>query len=199
MTIHKGGIRTGCFSTTWPFAQLSVAPGQLVLKVLRSEEFSFFPGQVVCIDPIAGLPFVQRGIRITHTVRKYPETVVFLCLGDPDDLIARIRAEGFHPQGAREAMPERTHDFPVTGKAIAAAIAVWNIPLLFSRLGVASLFGAALLFAGSLVIRRSDRLQSFVLKPGRNLDEIGDVLLTVRWLTALLMLLFAVLMLTGIF
>ncbi len=197
--VCKGGVRIGCFHATWPFAQLSVAPGQLTITVLRSEVFSFFPGQVVAIDSVAGLPLIRRGIRMTHTIGEYPETVVFLCLSDPAELIARIRAEGFHPQGAHEAMPERLRELPVTGKAIAAAVAVWNVPLLFSRPGLASLFGAALLFAGSLAIRRSDRLQSFVLKPGRGVDEVRDVLMTVKCLTAALMLLFAVLMLSGLF
>jgi hypothetical protein len=178
---------------------LSVAPGQLVLRVAWSGEFSFFPGQVVRLDAVAGLPFVRRGIRITHTVGRYPETIVFLCPGNPGSLIARIRAEGFLPQGVPAEMPERVRDFPVTGKAIAAAVAVWNVPLLFSRPGVASLFGAALLFAGSSVIRRSAALRSFVLKPGRDIDEMRDVLMTVQWLTACLMLLFALLMLSGIF
>ncbi len=199
MVEHRGGVQIGCFHATWPFAHLTVEPGQLKIKVPWSGELSFFPGQVVRMERVGDLPFIHRGIRIVHTIGKYPETIIFRCFSDPGTVIGRIHDEGFQPQGAAEDMPRRRRDFPLTGKAIVAVIAIWNIPLLFARLGVASLLGVALLFAGALALSRSARLQSFVLKPGRNTDEIRDVLMVVKSVTAVLLVLFGLLMLTGIF
>ena len=73
----RGGARIGLANATWPFAQLQIAPEQLVLQVKFLGTFTFTPNQVIKVTPLGIIPFFGKGVRIFHRVAGYPDKIVF--------------------------------------------------------------------------------------------------------------------------
>jgi hypothetical protein len=155
---------------------------------------------------ITGGADVGWGIRIHHSVARYPERVIFYSFGNPDTLLNRIRYAGFQPKGSSLGTSSR-RGFPIRWQFLVIAIAAWNG--LFMLNGLIPARGAAppptfevrpfsLLALGSLFIisvatPRITALQRFILKEGRDVGEIRPLLSLLMLISAVILVVFGTL------
>ena len=170
----RGGAQIGWINASWPFGMLSVTPRSLTISSPFSRSYVFEPEQVVALEPCGRIPILQRGVRIVHANPRYPSRIVFVGFQSPERLIVRTRRAGFIPAGPDTRAPRRP-GLPIRGGVVLLLGAACGILLLLDRLlpGRPSLLLAlALLYAAASALPRSTRLQSWLLKPGRSVDEI---------------------------
>ncbi len=89
-----GGARLDMMNFTWPFAQLYVEKGLLILTVnflFWRKEYSFLKGDNILIEPFYSLPIIGRGIKIHHQIKGYPHEVIFWVFDDPEKVAAKIK------------------------------------------------------------------------------------------------------------
>lgn len=169
-----GGASVGEMRLPRPLANLSVNYNQLTLNVFLLAKYKFHPQQIVSLEKTWG------GIRIRHTIAEYPANIVFLSK-NTQSLFDRIKQAGFLPAARAEDFPRRDGS-PVYWQVVVLAIVLWNIFLLvcanYSYLNLPiSYLGFPFLFVLliSLLIERSRFIQSFFLKPKRNIKEVAPV------------------------
>jgi len=94
--VLRGGARIGLANATWPFAQLHISTGRLVLQVTFFGSYSFMLKQVIRVAPFGLIPFFGKGVRIFHRVADYPDKLVFwyLC-ANPQLVVAKIAVNGY--------------------------------------------------------------------------------------------------------
>lgn len=83
------------WNATWPLAKLSAGKEWITLKVAFGDEYTLHASQVVAVKKYTLIPFIGWGIRIHHTVGKYPEKMIFWSLGFPSTVVRFLRDEGF--------------------------------------------------------------------------------------------------------
>jgi hypothetical protein len=180
-----GGARVGWFNATWPLAKLSATPEALRVSVMGFGNYQFTPDSVTEITRYTSIPVLGWGIQIHHRVPQYPARILFWCLGNPENLLEGIRASGFIPQGpASETISHAKRGFPFRWVPFIAVIAAWNILLIADVLskppptapGPLSLLALALFFATAAAGLRFPAVQTFLLKPGRNIEEVRPLL-----------------------
>jgi len=171
-------------NATHPFAQLSATKDALVISVRLLGTYSFRPEQVSAVERYTMIPVLGWGIRIRHCRPDYPQRVIFWCLGNPNSLLCGIRDAGFIPTAPSFAIP-RGRGIPIRWSAILVAIAVWNALILLDvsrssglipQPGPFCLLALLLAFVLSVGALRSSKLQQWILKPGRSINEIGAFL-----------------------
>jgi hypothetical protein len=129
-------------------------------------------------------------VRINHIIPKYPEKIVFWCLGNPNKLIAKVRELGFIPAPVSAPASVVRPGFPVKWQAIVTVIVIWNLLLyadwghkgLGAEPGFYSLLAILILFLLCLGLKTIRSLQKLFLKEGREPEEIAS------WLNLLLII-----------
>lgn len=178
MKTFTGGARIGWCNATFPFATLSVSQEKLFLKVSFLGEYEFSPSDIVSLSKYSLIPVLGWGIRIEHTNLSYPTKIIFWCLGSPQTVLDRISATGFMPTALREDMPQRK-GFSVRWQAVVAVIVIWNLlflPISYgdkNQLSVLVLLPLLFALIGGISLLRMPSLQRLVMKPGREIGEIG--------------------------
>jgi hypothetical protein len=202
-----GGARVGWMNATWPLAQLSATADSLRISVFLLGTYSFTPDQVSSIERYVMIPVLGWGIQVRHCVPEYPRKIIFWSLGSPERLLSGISGSGFQPAATPSTM-DGSAGIPVRWSAIIVAVAVWNGLFLLDQTrsvrphsspGLYSCIALLLLYGLALGTLRLPVLQRFVLKPGRNVGEIGTALRFLAFISGFMLLVFTILLLTGAF
>ena len=188
----RGGSRIGWVNASWPLAKLSLSANKLTISGLGNVEFT--PSQVVSFDLYGNIPLLASGIRINHNRPDCPETVVFWCMGNRDQVLSAIAQSGFHPAG--QTAP-RAQGFPIRWSVVIAFVVLWNVlfmldqpfgsnqphaPGPFSLLALLSVFGFV------TVLQKSARLQQVVMQSDHHVGEIRSFLLLLQLISGFLFL-----------
>ena len=191
----RGGAQLGWINASWPFGQLAVSPRSLTISSPLSRSYVFEAEQVVALEPCGWIPILQRGVRIVHSNPRYPSRIIFIGFQSPDRLIERIRRAGFIP-AAPDTRVRARPGLPIRGSVLPLLVAVCVIPFLLDgvipwrRAGgpaPSTLLAPALLYAAASALPRSTQLRSWVLKPGRSVDEIRPALNLLRLVSGLVL------------
>lgn len=191
-----GGVRIGWANASWPFAKLSVSESTLSVKASVLGAYKFAPDEIVALEAYGTIPIIGRGIHIVHSRTDYPETIIFWCFGNPDNLLNDIQAVGFRPRGAWASRPHR-RGIPVRWTAVVALVIVWNALFILDGFvpwnapkppGPFVLLAIGILFAGALALQRSKTVQSWVMKPGRSVAEITSVVMLVQVISGFMLI-----------
>jgi len=171
----RGGAQIGWINASWPFGMLSVSPRSLTISSPFSRAYVFEPEQVVALEPCGWIPILQRGVRIVHANPRYPSRIVFVGFQSPERLIDRMRQAGFVPAQPDRRTPRRP-GLPIRGGVVLLLVAAGAVLFLLDRLlpwRLSLPLALALLYAAASALPLSTRLQSWLLKPDRSVDEIA--------------------------
>jgi hypothetical protein len=191
-----GGARIGWVNASWPFAKLSVSAQQLSISGRLIGSYSFSSDQVAALEPYGSIPIIASGVRVVHTVRSYPDKIVFWCFGSPKRVIERITALGFVPRAPRSEVPQRD-GMAFRWSFLLLLLVIWNALFLFDGfvpwkrpedLGPYSLLAVALLFVAAVALNFSVKFQTLVLKPDRSFTEVRSVVLLVLLVSAVMLI-----------
>lgn len=172
-------------NASWPFAQLTASRDRLSVSGRLIGSYDFSPDQVAGLEPYGVIPVLGRGLRIIHTVRDYPERIVFWCFGSPQRLIKRINDLGFRPRASTAQVPRRD-GMAFRWSFLILAVILWNALLVLDGFvpgahrklpGAYTLLALFLVFVTALALNVSSRVQSWCLKPGRSIDEVRSMTL----------------------
>jgi hypothetical protein len=188
-----GGSLVGLVNASWPLAKLTASAQQLRLSGLGSYEFS--EQDVVSLEPYGSIPLLSSGIRINHNRLDYPGKIVFRCMGRREEVLEKIQAVGFRPQGREVARPS---GLPIRWSVAILAVVIWNALFyadtsfrssgIHARPGAFALLAMILVFTLSSALPYSGGLQRVVLRPGRSVGEIKQFLRLLQIVTGLLSL-----------
>ena len=95
-------------NATWPFAKLRASKEGVVLKVTFFGEYDFHTSQIIAVKKYTMIPFIGWGIRIHHTVGKFPQKMIFWYLGFPSTVMDFLRDEGFPEEKLEPNQPPQT-------------------------------------------------------------------------------------------
>jgi hypothetical protein len=187
-----GGARIGMMNATWPFATLKVNKNNLELNATILGKLVFTPQDIISIEPYGLIPVLGQGIKINHRVKSYNSKVIFWTMGNPRDLIKKIEGIGF--LGNSSPMSEdlqieinQTQNrggFPIKTQAAILIVVVWNLLLsidlykLFtervegSPLGLGAKLAIGFIFITSILLLFTKFARKFILKEGREIDDI---------------------------
>lgn len=187
-----GGARIGMMNATWPFATLKVNKNNLELNATILGKLVFTPQDIISIEPYGLIPVLGQGIKINHRVKSYNSKVIFWTMGNPRDLIKKIEGIGF--LGNSSPMSEdlqieinQTQNrggFPIKTQAAILIVVVWNLLLsidlykLFtervegSPLGLGAKLAIGFIFITSILLLYTKFARKFILKEGREIDDI---------------------------
>jgi hypothetical protein len=187
-----GGARIGMINATWPFATLKVNKNNLELNATILGKLVFTPQDIISIEPYGLIPVLGQGIKINHRVKSYNSKVIFWTMGNPRDLIKKIEGIGF--LGNSSPMSEdlqieinQTQNrggFPIKTQAAILIVVVWNLLLsidlykLFtervegSPLGLGAKLAIGFIFITSILLLFTKFARKFILKEGREIDDI---------------------------
>ena len=185
--VFTGAARVGMTRVTWPLARLTVSPGQIRMTGVRGY---FAPSDIVSIQAYGSTRWTQ-GIHIIHNRHDVPERVQFGSATDPQEVLQAISDAGFIPSG--NAI-DRPSGWPLRWWVAALLVVIWlpifivgNVPR--GQPNPASPYiciALPLMLLGCIALRRSQRLQSIVLKPGHLIGEIDLTLRGLQWGLAIL-------------
>lgn len=200
-----GGARIGIVNATWPLAKLVASrTGLRLASVIDTYEFR--PSDVVSLERYGSIPLFYNGIRIAHSRADYPAKVIFWCFGNPNDLIAKIRETGFLPSAPASSQIQ-SRGIAFRWAFVLFFILAWNGLFFLNRPspsapgdkpGVLTLAPLAFAFLISWGAKRSVKLQQVVLKDGRSVNEVRSFLSLIQTVTAILLVVFIILLLTGV-
>ncbi len=206
-----GGARIGMLNATWPFAKLSVSKDKLVLNASMIGSYIFKPDDIISIEPYTQIPFLGQGIKINHKVSQYKSKVIFWTMNNPKELIRQIKLTGFldnHSNSSHtmdsEFIVERQKQggFPIKRPIAIGFFVVWNILFIIDisnfaakglgsmPLGKGSIIGLSFVFLACLLMLISDNFRKFILKEGRELNEISQALYFIMFITGSMLLFF---------
>ncbi len=191
-----GGARIGLANATYPFASLKVDQDKLELKVTAIGNFIFTSADILSIEAYQIFPILGKGIKINHRVQNYHQKIIFWTLKDPTLVIDEIQKTGFltadhlAPTELRAQIVQQQEQsgFPIKTSVLLFAFVSWNI--LFSYdivnfirgarsgllLGNGAKIALILVFVCALSTLFVKPLQKIILKEGRNLAEIKQLL-----------------------
>jgi len=169
-----GGASVGGMKLPQPLANLSANYNQLTLNIFLLAQYKFQPQQIVSLEK------TWSGIRIRHTIAKYPANIVF-STKNARLFFDCIKQAGFMPAARVEDFPRRNGS-PIYWQVIVLALVVWNIFLLvcanysYLNLSVSTLsFPFLFVLFVSIAVQRSRFIQVFFLKPNRSIEEVASV------------------------
>ena len=190
-----GGARAGFINWSWPCARLEVTASTLRLTITffaRVAEYTFRPEEVIAITPHGSIPFFGTGLRITHSKREYPATIIFWCLGGRDKALSAIAATGFHGVADAGQSPHPA-GFPFRPGFWISAMLIWNglffmdvfeshrfEPLFGPNIPAALVLAAATCFA----VLKFPRAQRIALKPEHTVAEVRPLLTMIGLISA---------------
>lgn len=199
-----GGARIGIVNAAWPFAKLFASLARLKLTCLL-DTYEFEPCDVVSLERYGSIPLFSIGIRLLHARPDYPSKIIFWCIGNPEELISRIREIGFLPT-APASSQIRWRGIPFRWGAILFFILAWNGLFLLNgaissgsknQPGVLTLAPLLFVFLAGWGIKRSPTLQNIALSDGRSINEVKGFLSLLQTISALLLVVFSILLVTG--
>lgn len=193
----RGGAYVGGIIAPWPLAHLQVEADTVTVDFLG--QYRFAPADVLTIESVGTLPLLTTGIRIHHYRTDYPEMFVIYCSPRArTTLLQALRDAGFTT--GRPAEPQRARGFPVRTQALVAALLAWNVMFVMGKLPVNidgapvhseleqafyALLAPVLVLLVASLAPRSRRIQSFVLRAGRQLGEIRGALRLLQAIAAI--------------
>jgi hypothetical protein len=201
-----GGARIGWVNASWPFAKLIASATSLRLSSLGGT-YNFLPSDVVALERYGIIPLFSSGIRIAHARPDYPSKIIFWYLGNPETLLGEIRETGFLPT-APTSSESKWRGIPVRWSAILLAILVWSglfflddvfLRGIVKRPGFFTLAPLLLAFSVCWRAKTSPGLQEMILKDGHSINEIKAYLSLVQTVSGILLVMFSMFMLTGVF
>jgi hypothetical protein len=94
---QTGGYRVGrnawlALNASWPFGTLQIRRGELILRCIASR-YRFPSASISRLSRFQGA--FSSGLRIEHSIAKYPRFIVFWSRAMPE-LQSRIKEAGFH-------------------------------------------------------------------------------------------------------
>ena len=94
---QTGGYRVGrnawlALNASWPFGTLQVRRGELILRCIASR-YRFPSASISRLSRFQGA--FSSGLRIEHSIAKYPRLIVFWSRAMPE-LESRLKGAGFH-------------------------------------------------------------------------------------------------------
>lgn len=207
----RGGAKIGWVNHSWPLASLSVDASGLTIAttmfgLFGTGRYHFAPSQVTRIERYGYIPILGEGIRVHHTVRDYPEKIVFWCR--PASVLGGIISTGF-PVGTSGGTPgisEPKRGFPLRIWPLAVLILLWNLLIGYEMLlqpsprmtpGPLSLAALILFFITSMAVLRSGRVQGVFLRPGRSIGEVRPFFLLIAAVTGVMAFVFTIILLAG--
>ena len=202
----RGGARIGWVNATWPLAKLVASATQLRLTSVI-DSYDFLPSDVVSLERYGSIPFFSSGVRIAHARSDYPSKIIFWYLGNPETLIEQIRRVGFSPT-APASSETKWRGLPVRWTALLVFILAWTglfrldavLPhSSVNRLGPLTLLPLFLAFWVCWATKTSGRLQQLILRDGHSINEIRAFLSLIQIVSGILLVIFAVLVLTDAF
>ncbi len=143
-----GGARIGMANATWPFASLKVTKDRLDLNATIIGNLVFRPEDIISIEPYSEM--MSSGLKINHRVPTYKDKVIFWTFKNPNEIIRQIQQIGFLDNTSTDS-----NGMPLGN-------------------GVISALG--LVFLTCLLMLTSKGFRSFVLKEGRELQDISKFL-----------------------
>lgn len=182
----RGSASISLLNASWPMAVLKVDMNRLELNVFLLGNYAFYPEQVIAIEKYNF--FMGSGVRIRHNVPEYPAQILFNASGGVDTVIAQIAETGFKPTAPPESELKRSA-MPVRWVAVIAVTLIWNVLFYLANshypaqvaMGRYHLLPLGSMFLIVLATYRSPVVASWVMKPGRSVNEIRP------WLNLLLL------------
>ncbi|HEY9909799.1 MAG TPA: hypothetical protein V6D18_19585 [Thermosynechococcaceae cyanobacterium] len=178
-----GSASFGTIRTTAPLAILSADASLLTLKV-GFTSYYFYSHQVIALECIS-----RFTVHIVHTIKDYPDDILFSTSKNSQQLVGEIYQTGFVPSGqACKKMEARGS--PVREWLVVLFLGWWPIQFwVTSKYPELSQFMPLpiLTFAGILIIcvslLASRNVQMLILKSGRSVQEIKPVIYLIIFLS----------------
>ncbi len=207
----RGGARIGWVNHSWPLASLSVDASGLTIAttmfgLFGTGRYHFTPSEVTRIERYGFIPILGEGIRVHHTVRDYPEKIVFWCR--PASVLEGIASTGFPvgTAGGDPGIPEPKRGFPLRIWPLAVVVLLWNLLISYEMFlqpspgmtpGPLSLSALILFFLTSMGVLRSGKVQEVFLRPGRTVGEVRPLFLLTATVTGVMALVFGIMFIAG--
>jgi len=189
---RRGGAQVGWVNATWPLAGIEIGHGKL--QVTSMGTYDFTPNEVTAVEPVGAIPVLSQGIRIHHTKTQYPERVVFYTMSGRQKILGAIEAAGFR---VGQPVDQARRGFPLRWPAIIGVIVLWNLLFLLENRGSGkspslpgpyTFLALAMVFGLATLLPKSERLQEFFMRDGRDVGEISPVLRLVQLITGFMLL-----------
>lgn len=201
-----GGARIGRANATFPFATLKVTRDTLDINASIVGNLVFQPSNVYGIEPYGVIPLIGQGIKIIHNVSEYPEKVIFWTTKDPEEVLNCIAATGFFDNIASDnteirrtiLAKQKFGRFPVKVKVSIAIVVIWNIFFLIDKIpfflgihtgipnGYGRIAATGVVFGLALGTIVSNNVRNFVLKEGRDYNDIKRFVIFLMFVTGVL-------------
>lgn len=189
-----GGARVGMANASFPFADLYADKNVLKINASILGNFVFQPKDIIELKPHRSLPIIGNGVKVIHRVEKYNAEIIFWTLKDPKLVINEIQKTGFLENTENnltdadlEIIRSRQNQggFPIKKPVVVAFIIVWNLLLLSAFIpiflhpetkgfpfGIGMNIAPGLLFITAVVTAISKDFAKFILKEGRDFEDI---------------------------
>lgn len=179
-----GGAKVGWTKISYPFAKLFVAPSFINLHVgfiTFKEDYLFSPDDIISLEKFVVIPYVAWGIKINHTISDYPEKVIFWSFKNPDDLLKQITSFGFQAKANPSTFVKRVGS-PIHGFVLLTIVMLGYAAFTkdakpaHETIGLFSSIYIISLFAFVFLADKINFIKSLIVKPNRNLNELGPLL-----------------------
>lgn len=200
-----GGAQIGIANATWPLATLKVSADKIELKAGLIGSLVFSPADIITIEPYRSF---RQGIRIVHRVKDYNKKVIFWTFENAQELIDAIKATGFSlndpfsPDASNlEQIKslQKSGSFPFKKIPVIALVVLWNLLILSDFLthksqknelpiGFGSKAALAMVFLTGMFTLVIPKFRSFMLKPGRTVDDVRNSILFLLFITGVMFL-----------
>lgn len=200
-----GGARVGWLNSSWPLARLTATPDRLAVSVFPAGRYEFAPHEVVAIERYVMIAILGWGVRIVHSRSDYPRNFVFWYLAGPEPVLRGIREAGFVPSASASEIPPQL-GFPVRWSVIVGLVVAWNALFLldFGRRsdgppqpGPFVIAALVLVLSLSLATLGSPKVQSLVLKPGRQIGEVRGLVGLLAVVSGAMLVILSVILASG--
>lgn len=209
-----GGARIGRANATFPFATLKVNKERLELNASIVGNLVFHPSDIVSIEPYTMIPILGQGIKINHKIVNYKERVIFWTFKDPSSVVRQIKETGFlgnqnaseHEIDKSVVEKQANGGFPIKKGFTIGVITAWNllflvdiIPFFLGKrdglpIGNGILAAIGLLFLIALLSLASTDFRRFILKEGRELNDIKTFTISIMVVSGFMLLSFGIMM-----
>jgi hypothetical protein len=208
---ERGGVRIGMTTATWPLVTLVVSRDKLEVNAGLIGNLLFRPQDIISIQEERGF---GRGLRISHRVRTYRDTVVFLPFGGAQECLRKIERTGFltnesplsSTDEAAIVKAQESGARPMKTGAFVALAIVWNFSIGYDLIrvyndssvripGLGMFTALGTLFITCLLLLILPPFRELVLKEGRTLAHVkafAIFIMVVTGLMGLMLTMFAV-------
>jgi hypothetical protein len=201
---ERGGVRIGRATASWPLATLMVSRDKLEVNAGMIGNLVFRSQDIIAIREEGTL---GRGLRISHRVSTYNETVVFSTFGDTGELLRKIERTGFlNNESSLSAVDDAaitkaqaSGARPVKTAAWISLVVIWNVCFAYDFIsayndpsirlpGVGIVTALSCAFVTCLLLLILEPFRILVLKEGRTLAHVRSFTIFMVVITGILML-----------